>query len=65
MSVLSSSGVKNGRYMRHYQKDMYRSCGRSSNGKTDHLRIFQDGCEGGGFTWAGELQKNKSINKIS
>lgn len=57
--------VKNGSYMQHYQKYMCRVCGRSFNDKT---RTIFDYSKMGVREWlyiAKELQKNKSINKIS
>lgn len=57
--------VKNGSYMRHYQKYMCRGCGRSFNDKTGTVFEYS---KMGVREWlyiARELQKNKSINRIS
>lgn len=57
--------VKNGSYMQHYQKYMCRGCGRSFNDKTGTIFEYS---KMGVREWlyiARELQKNKSINKIS
>jgi transposase-like protein len=57
--------VKNGGYMQFYQKYMCRGCGRSFNDKTGTVFEYSKMKVGEWLYIARELQKNKSINKIS
>lgn len=57
--------VKNGSYMQHYQKYMCRGCGRSFNDKTGTILEYSKMGVGEWLYIARELQKNKSIHKIS
>jgi len=57
--------VKNGGYMQFYQKYMCRGCGRSFNDKTGAIFEYSKMKVGEWLYIARELQKNKSINKIS
>jgi transposase-like protein len=57
--------VKNGSYMQFYQKYMCRGCGRSFNDKTGTVFEYSKMRVGEWLYIARELQKNKSINRIS
>ena len=57
--------VKNGGYMQFYQKYMCRDCGRSFNDKTGTVFEYSKMRVGEWLYIARELQKNKSINRIS
>ena len=61
----SRNVVKNGGYMRFYQKYMCRGCGRSFNDKTGTVFEYSKIRVGEWLYIARELQKNKSINRIS
>lgn len=61
----SRNVVKNGSYMQSYQKYMCRGCGRSFNDKTGTIFEYSKIRVGEWLYIARELQKNKSINRIS